>query len=502
MNLNHKYKISISHKIFIITFGLVIGVIGFTFICHSLFFEDFYINQKTKDMVRDVDKFKTLYAYQITNDSTLRDALITFEEENNTRIAIFSITGQLNFISDYNKNSEETDSLTSFAKELLSNKELIYSVLQSQETTPTEFQNGYGKKIGVIAPMSLSFKNDSIIISVSSVQSIKEASSVMLDFYKNTMFALLLVGILLAFIYAKLISVPLIKINQVAEKMSRLNFNELCEVTTNDEIGNLGSTLNFLSAKLKYALDDLKEKNKALEHEIEIERRTEKLRKDFITGVSHELKTPIGIIEGYAEGLRDGIVDGEEADFYLETILEESNRMSDMITNMLEISKLESGTVEFKMECFNILRMINGQLSKQELNLQKKNLKVNIEKTYPYVYVTGDIFNIQLVISNILINAIKYTPENNGINIFFNDLGEYFEICIENLGAFIPDDQIENIFTKFYRGDKSRNRKDRSNGLGLSVVKNILELHNSNYEINNSKNGVIFKFTLKKGSLD
>lgn len=493
-----KYKFSISHKLFFITFSLIFGVMSATIIIHTLFFEKFYLQQKTNTMISEVNKFKVLYSYQINDSYSLDKALASFEAQNNSRIAIFSPDGKVKILPYYEKGIDDYKSLTAFCTELIENTDLIVDCLKNDKTTATLFMNGNQQKIGIVSPLSLTNKNDSIIVSVSSVQPISEAASVMLDFYKNIMISFLIVGVFLAFIYAKLISIPLIKINNVAEKMSRLNFNETCEVSTNDELGNLASTLNFLSRKLKKSLEDLKDKNKTLEKEIEIERKTEKLRKDFITGVSHELKTPIGIIEGYAEGLKEGIVKGKEADIYLETILDEAKKMSNLVSNMLELSKLESGTVKLNYESFNILRMIQSQIKLQSLNLEKKNLTVHISDEFSYIYVLGDIFNIQLVISNLIINAIKYTPSNNYINVFFNDIDNKYEICIENIGAHIDDAELNNIFAKFYRIDKSRNRDERSNGLGLSVVKNILELHKSDYNINNTKDGVIFKFTLKK----
>ena len=450
------------------------------------------------DMLNEVKNFKTLYSYEINDTYSLANALKSFEEENNSRIAIFTPDGEVKILPYYEKGIDNLNTLTEFCKELISDKDLIYDTLVNNKTTAKLFKNGEQTKIGIVSPMSLTNKNDSIIVSVSPLQPIKEASTVMLQFYKNIILGFLCVGIFLSSLYSKLISVPLFKISKVANKMAKLDFSQKCEVSSKDELGDLANTLNFLSQKLNTALADLDEKNKTLTQEIEIERKTEKLRKDFITGVSHELKTPIGIIEGYAEGIKDGIVQGKEAEAYIETILDEAKRMSDLVSNMLEISKLESGAVTLKIESFNILRMIKSQIAKQEINISKKKLNINIDDTFPYIYVLGDIFNIQLVISNLLTNAIKYTPSGNSINIFFNDLGNEFEICLENLGVQIDNKDLENIFTKFFKSDKSRNRDTRSSGLGLSVVKNILDLHNSSFSINNSMNGVIFRFTLQK----
>lgn len=458
------------------------------------YFEDFYTEKKMNYMIKQVNNFRFVYSYRINTPSDITMAFDKFEEESNSRIAI--LDKDLKMIIG----GSDTIAFNSICNELINTQGLVDDVINKNKIVATKFSNSGVMRMGIVAPMSLNSTNDSIIVAVSSVQPINEAADVMLEFYKNILLAFLILGIILSLIYSKLISIPLLKITKVADKMSRLDFSESCEVKSSDELGNLASTLNFLSIKLKNSISELKEKNKTLTEEIEIERKTEKLRKDFITGVSHELKTPIGIIEGYAEGLKDGVVEGKDAEIYIDTIIEEARKMNDLVKNMLEVSKLESGLVILDIENFNILRMIKSLVNKQDINLKNKNLKVNINTTLPYINVQGDIFNIELVISNLLTNAIKYTPNNNNINIYFNEFENDIEISIENCGIYIEQRDLENIFAKFFKSDQSRNRNSRSSGLGLSIVKNILDLHKSTYSIDNSKNGVIFKFTLLKSN--
>ena len=169
-----------------------------------------------------------------------------------------------------------------------------------------------------MVPFSLNSKNDSIIIAITSFQAIEEASALIKDFYKYIILIVIVIGLILSYVFSNLISKPLVKLNKSAKKMSAMDFSEKCDIEREDEIGNLAKTLNFLSKNLSNALDDLKIKNKKLEEDIEKERELEKLRKDFIAGASHELKTPIGIISGYAEGIKDGIVDHKDQGVYLE----------------------------------------------------------------------------------------------------------------------------------------------------------------------------------------
>lgn len=491
---------SISKKIFAITFGLMSILIGSTMLFQALFFERFYYTKKTNQLVNEVNKFRTLYSFQINNNASLNKALSDYEHKNNSRIAIFSASGI--YITGGDQESEDVKTLTAFCSELLSNKALINEVLTTKKTKTTIFENvsSGNKKIGVISPMSLMYDTDSIIISVSPTQPIEEAAIVIKDFYKYLILGFIIIGVFLTYIYTNLISKPLIKINKVAKKMSSMDFSAKCEVNSQDEIGHLGETLNFLSTNLKDALTDLKNKNKQLEADIDKERKLETLRKDFVAGVSHELKTPIGIIEGYAEGIKDGIVSGNDVDLYIETIIDESKKMSKLVSNMLELSKLESGTMELSIENFNILRLINKIVNIHTLEFKEKEIEVVINFSVPYAYVSGDIFQLDQVLTNLITNALKYTNNKEKVIVSVDALSSHYKISIENTGAYIDNEELENIYSKFYRIDKSRNRSNNSTGLGLSIVKRILNLHNSDYSIKNTPAGVEFEFTLNKGS--
>lgn len=496
-------KSSISKRITIITFGLISMVFLLTFLFQNMFFEEFYLSKKTESLILDVKRIKTLYSYQNFATNNLSNALLNYEEKNNSRIALFSLDGSIEYLSYFDKNNiEDMKSLTHFCSELLSNTELIKEVLSTDKIQSTIFTNKYStyKKIGIISSMSLKSENDSILISVSSVQPIKEASSVIRSFYIYLFIGFLILAIFLSRIYSKLISKPLINLNNVAKRMSTLDFEAKCEVNSDDEIGNLASTLNFLSSNLEHSLQTLQEKNNQLERDIEKERNLENMRKDFVSSVSHDLKTPLGIIIGYAEGLKDGIVSGKDAEVYLETIIDEATKMNLLLTNMLDLSKLESDTINLNLESFNIVRLLQGMVKRFSLELQNKGLKI-IFNLPEYAYVEGDIITLERVVQNLLSNAIKYTPRGNEIIISVVESEKTYLISFENKGITIPTKELDNVFVKFYRLDKSGDRTKNSYGLGLATVKRILTLHNSDFSLNNGKNSVIFSFTLKKQDL-
>lgn len=497
-------KHSLSKRLFRITLCLIFGLLLLIYFTQSFLFEKFYFYRKTSFLIKEISKIQTLYSYQNSNDYALYQALDKFENDNNSKVAIFSLNGDLMYLPNKIENKDTVTILTKFCDELINDKTLILDVINSSKIKVTRFYNqgNEKQKLGIIAPMSLKSNNDSVIISVSAIQPIEEASKIIDEFYIYVFLGLTILAWILSSIYSNLISTPLIKLNTVANKMSNMDFSVSCDIDREDEIGNLAHTLNFLSNNLQKALTDLKQKNQKLEEDIEKERKLENMRKEFVDNVSHELKTPIGIIEGYAEGLKDGIVSGDDAVAYLETIISESQKMNTLVKNMLDLSKLESGAIKPKFESFNMNRLISKILKNNHLKFKEGNLKVNFASSNEYSYVYADIFQMDQVITNIITNAIKYTPPGNLIDITLNEEHDKFKISVKNMGINIPKEEINKLFDKFYRLDKSRQRTKDSTGLGLSIVKNILQLHNSKFDIININNGVEFYFYLNKIVMD
>ena len=495
-------KETLSKKLFIITASFLVSFMALSLIFQTFIFEDFYEQKKIKDLTYEIENFSKANSFQLNNLPGLYKALKNFENTNNAKIAIFSVDGSLRYISNNLENDkDDIKILSDFCSTLINNKDILFKLLASNKPISTIFStdNSQIKNIGVASSMSLNYKHDSIVLAVSSIQPIIEAGNVISEFYIYVFIGIIFIALIISLIFAKLVTNPLKKINHVATKLSNMDFSEKCTNISDDEIGNLGKTLNFLSENLQKSLNYLKMQNKKLEKDIEKERQLDIMRKDFVANVSHELKTPIGIIEGYAEGIKDGIVTGDDLKLYLETIIDESKKMGKLVANMLELSKLESGVIKSNFEIFNINRLINKVVKTLKHECIENGLSIEFNPKTDYSYVKADIFQMEQVLTNIITNAIKYTSENNSIYVSIEDFDENnFKISVLNTGSSIPEGENINLFDKFFRVDKSRNRKDNSTGLGLAIVKNILDLHNSKYSIKNVKLGVLFEFTLKK----
>ncbi|MDJ1476678.1 HAMP domain-containing sensor histidine kinase [Bacillus sp. LS15-K4] len=330
---------------------------------------------------------------------------------------------------------------------------------------------------------------------IASLQPVNEAMLVLKDYYVYALIIVFLVIILLSFYYSKIIVKPLIKMNRVTKKMANFDFSEKLPVTADDEIGGLSGSINTLSVNLKDRIDRLNVANTKLQQDIERERQLEKTRKEFISGVSHELKTPLSVIRSFAEGIKDGV--SKDTTYYTDVILEETENMNRLIVEMLELAKLESGTYKLDMTTFSIGELIQQVYTKLLFSMEEKHLQVNIDVDSS-IFVKANRSRIEQVVVNLLSNAIRYTPDGEKIHVSVIGMEDTVKVEIENTGNPIPEESLEKIWDRFYRLDASRSRHTGGTGLGLSIVKNILDLHHAEYGVYNTTNSVVFYFNLQK----
>ncbi|HFK1451626.1 MULTISPECIES: sensor histidine kinase [Bacillus cereus group] len=330
---------------------------------------------------------------------------------------------------------------------------------------------------------------------IASLQPVNEAMLVLKDYYVYALIIVFLVIILLSFYYSKIIVKPLIKMNRVTKKMANFDFSEKLPVTADDEIGGLSGSINTLSVNLKDRIDRLNVANTKLQQDIERERQLEKTRKEFISGVSHELKTPLSVIRSFAEGIKDGV--SRDTTYYTDVILEETENMNRLIVEMLELAKLESGTYKLDMTTFSIGELIQQVYTKLLFSMEEKHLQVNIDVDSS-IFVKANRSRIEQVVVNLLSNAIRYTPDGEKIQVSVIAMEDTVKVEIENTGNPIPEESLEKIWDRFYRLDASRSRHTGGTGLGLSIVKNILDLHDAEYGVYNTTNSVVFYFNLQK----
>ena len=480
-------------KLFITLTVVVTIIIVFLISLNNVVLETYYLFSKKRSLL-DAYEYVNNY-YKISNENS--DFELEFYKislNNNFDMIIKSQTGENIFSS--NKNSwdtmiqiSETEELESNSnKKVFENEKIFIGKAKDRKTSLTmlflsaSLDNGY--KLYIRLPIA----------------SIQESVKISNNF-------LLLIGSFTIFMGGVAVSVisdrftkPISELDKIARNMSNLDFSKKYkEKDSEDEIDNLGKSINMLSEKLEGTIKQLKDANIELEKDIENKSKIDEMRKQFISDVSHELKTPIALIQGYAEGLKENIADEDNKDFYINVILDETNKMDMLVKQLLELMKLEYGKREFNNTEFDITELINEVIRKTSVIREDEKIEMKFESN-EQVNVYADEFYIEQVVTNYLTNAIKNVEEKDGKKIIEISLekknNKKLRICVYNTGNPISEEDINRIWNRFYKIDSSRNREKGGTGIGLALVKAIMNNYNNEYGVSNKKNGVEFYFDL------
>lgn len=303
------------------------------------------------------------------------------------------------------------------------------------------------------------------------------------------------------FVFARRFSRPITQMNTIARNMSRFDFSQKVEVRSKDEIGQLAESINILSDNTSMLLEDLRSKNEQLEKDIATERSLEKMRKEFVSNVSHELKTPIAIIQGYAEGLRLNVAgDEERRKVYCDIIESESYKMDHLVRQLLDLSQIETGQTAVNKSVFDISAMIYSIADRIKSITEDEDASIEVLCDDVIRPVFADEMRMTQVITNFLNNAVSHAKYEKKVQISLEEMTDTYRISVFNTGDHIAEECIEHIWESFYRADKARSRETGNYGLGLSIVKGIMNLHNAKYGVNNVDGGVTFWFDVCKAA--
>ncbi|UKS59830.1 sensor histidine kinase [Bacillus toyonensis] len=398
-----------------------------------------------------------------------------------TKVQFPDVKGPVNPIY---KNSIFLDNIKEFQTDLLlkESKHIQYA------TQTMDYEKNDIKYKLLIKPIKEKDGSVAYIYAMASLQPVDEAVQMVQDYYIYIIAFVVVLIFLASFYYSKQIAKPLLKINDTTKKIAHLDFTEKIPITSKDEIGDLSKNINTLSNKLHSHIGQL-------EQDIEKERKLEKTRKEFISGVSHELKTPLSIMKSCISILKDGVAEHKK-EYYFQAMEREVDKMDTLILDMLELAKFESGTYKMKMDSFYIDTVIEDICEHLSVEIEKKELRVH-KNIGPFEVVANQ-GRIEQVIVNFITNAIRYTPNKEDIIISTIDEKDRIKVCIENKGTHIEEEQLDKIWDRFYRVDVARHRSQGGTGLGLAISKNILELHDAEYGVKNTEDGVLFYFYLLK----
>ena len=340
--------------------------------------------------------------------------------------------------------------------------------------------------------------NGNFILIRTPIQGIKDNVHISNTFITYIGIVTLIIGIIAAFVLSSYISKPIKQLSNIAERMSELDFDIKYDGKDKGEIGLLGKSMNNMSQKLEENISQLKTANLELQRDIDKKEKLEKMRTDFLSNVSHELKTPIALIQGYAEGLKEGITDDPESmDFYCSVIMDEAAKMNNMVKRLLTLNQIEFGEDELVMERFDINELVKSVVNANELRATQKNLSITYDILDTPLYVWADEYKVEEIVTNYLSNAINHCCNENIIKIKVGQIDkDNVRVSVFNTGNNIPEADIEHIWEKFYKVDKARTREYGGNGIGLSIVKAIVESMGKTCGVNNLSDGVEFWFDL------
>ena len=489
MKLNNTFK-SIRFRLFGTLCISIVLIIFCLIIINNVVLETFYLYSKTTTAVNISEGINDYYNGVFTYN--INDRLREQERKNNIDILILDES----FNVVYCSNQEIIDSVNILNSVYNIRSNLIYSqnniLIQKVEESKNNqylllrayFDNGYANYIKI------------------QIQPIKETVRISNDLLLIIGVLMIIIAAVIASIIANKFTKPILQLNRITKRMANLDFSQRYRISdTEDEINMLGRNINEMSDKLELTINRLQSNNSKLEQNIEEKSKIDEMRKQFISDVSHELKTPIALIQGYAEGLIENVNSDEESrKFYAEVILDESNKMDEMVRRLLELMKLEYQERKFNDTEFDLTELIKEELRRNTVVLKENNIKVEFDDKKK-VKVFADQEYIEQVVNNYLSNAIKHAEEKNGekkIIIRTENKKDKVRLYVYNTGENIPKEYINKIWGRFYKVDSSRNRNAGGTGIGLALIKAIMNNYNNEYGVENHENGVEFYCDINK----
>lgn len=476
---------------FAITFiMLVTGTILLCLILNSTLLERYYINNKENALVKAYNSInKASSEGDITSDEYDIELRKICEKYN---IHVLVADGESETIKASMNDPEIA--ITQLFDNIFRGVDEEHLLLNTdnykmQMITDYRTQTGYIEMWGVL-------DNGYLFLLRSALEGIQESVTISNHFLTYVGCIAIFVSALLVIWLSKRITKPILELADISERMKHLDFE--AKYTGNDktEISVLGNNINELSETLETTISELKTANNELLKDIERKNREDEMRQEFLSNVSHELKTPIALIQGYAEGLKEGINSDEESrEFYCDVIMDEANKMNVMVKKLLTLNQLEFGNDKVSMERFDIVALIKNYIASSDILLKQKEISVRMEDYAP-VYVWGDEFKVEEVFMNYFSNAINYALGDKIIDVKVQKIEQQVRISVFNTGNPIPQESIEHLWEKFYKVDKARTREYGGSGIGLSIVKAIMESMNQEYGVVNYDNGVEFWFVL------
>ncbi|MGN0256647.1 MAG: sensor histidine kinase [Chordicoccus sp.] len=472
--------------IVIATIAIALIVIG---LANAFLLTPFYRFNKQKKIEACYKKIN-----ELSDASALTNEILTISVQDNISITIVDSDFQsvVSTTSDAERNTMRLFGYyTGFYSEsvhVIEQKKNVYTI---QETTDSRIHTSYLEMWGRLS-------DGDYFLLQTPLESLSSATRLTNLFYIGAGTIVIAVAAVLISFVMKRYTKPIVQLTDLSKRMANLDFDARYKGKETNEIGDLGRSFNKMSDELEKSISSLKAANVELQKDNEKKTQIDELRKEFLNNVSHELKTPIALIQGYAEGLTDGIADDEDSrNFYCGVILDEAKKMNLMVRRLLTLNQLEFGNDPVVMDRFDIVQLISGVISGMQLMISDSGAEVSFPYSKP-VYVWGDEFKIEEVVTNYMTNAIQHCEGEKRIEVTLDqDENHLVTVSVFNTGKPIPEEDLGRVFEKFYKVDKAHTRSKGGSGLGLSIVKAIIDGHGQKCGVKDYDNGVSFWFTIE-----
>lgn len=483
-------KYSIKRQMLGVFLGLVTMIIALMFVLNSSFLERFFIKSKQMDMGEMYQMLTdAVETYHLGEEETQEELMKTCERKN-LSVSVVNTNSEVTFYTEQDKRGHLFTQMLGY--ELGINKGDVLEETNHYKIYRLKDMGRGEEYIDMFGTLS----DGSVFIIQSPFGSIRDTVNSTNKFLLYVGMVTLVCGFMFVWYFSRKITKPILELADLSQRMANLDFDAKYTSGGENEIGILGGNFNLMSKRLEETISELKSANNQLQKDIEQKEKMEDMRNEFLGNVSHELKTPIALIQGYAEGLKEGISDDPESmEFYCGVIMDEASKMNRMVRNLLTLNQLEFGEEDLQFERFDIVGLIQGVLASCEILIQQAGAGVDFVADGA-VYVWADEFKTEQVFRNYLTNAIHHVDNEKRIEIRVIRQSDTVRITVFNSGKPIPEADITKLWEKFYKVDKAHTREYGGNGIGLSIVKAIMESFHQQYGVKNYDNGVEFWFEL------
>lgn len=471
--------------------GMVICLIAILLVVNVKFLEPYYIRDKEMQFIHVYEELQNAVKKGTISNDEVQDELHVLCEKSNISYIVLDMDNEKLITNVHDTNMLKQQ----LAGYLLNQAQKGGKVLDSTDNYQLMRSQDPWNQSEYIEMWGQLDDNVNFLIR-SPVESIRESVALSNRFLIYVGMGTLIICMGLVWYFSRRITKPIQELAELSDRMANLDFEAKYTSGGKNEIGELGDNFNRMSQKLEKAISELKQANNSLQQDIEQKEKMEQMRTEFMGNVSHELKTPIALIQGYAEGLKEGVNDDPESrDFYCDVIMDEAGKMNRMVKNLMTLNQLEFGNDKVEFERFNLTELIGGVLQSMDILSQQKDVKLIFREENP-VYVWGDEFKIEQVVRNYVSNAYNHVNEEKIIEVKILREDGLAKVTVFNTGKPIPEEDVPRIWDKFFKVDKAHTREYGGNGIGLSIVKAIMESMHQQYGVKNYDNGVEFWFTL------